>query len=140
MKSYTVGFLFDDEGKNVLLIQKSKPEWQQGKWNGIGGRIEDGEAPSDCMEREFLEKTGIEFLHWQQFAYLKDGRGWGVYFFYGKGGDRSGPPPIGREDIENFPIDELPDVLPNLRWLIPMALSMEQDRAESFEIFEIYPS
>jgi hypothetical protein len=35
---YVLGFMFDEELRNVALIRKIKPKWQEGKWNGIGGK------------------------------------------------------------------------------------------------------
>ena len=31
----------------------------QGLWNGIGGKVEEGETPLDCIVREVEEETGI---------------------------------------------------------------------------------
>ena len=36
---YVVGFYFA-QGQ-VMLIQKDRPVWQKGKWNGVGGKIDD---------------------------------------------------------------------------------------------------
>jgi 8-oxo-dGTP diphosphatase len=41
---YVLGFLFDPSQKDVVLIKKLKPEWQKGKLNGVGGKIEEGES------------------------------------------------------------------------------------------------
>ena len=43
--NYVLGFAFSKSGQMVLLIWKNKPEWQRGKMNGIGGKIELGEHP-----------------------------------------------------------------------------------------------
>ena len=59
MKHYVVGFLFSDDRKKVVLIEKTHPGWQKGKWNGIGGHIEEGELPKDAMQREFNEEAGV---------------------------------------------------------------------------------
>ena len=40
---YTLGFVFDRDLQHVLLIQKQRPAWQAGKFNGIGGKLEAGE-------------------------------------------------------------------------------------------------
>lgn len=56
MKDYVLGFAFDRRGA-VALICKARPDWQQGKWNGIGGHVEKGEIPSTAMAREFMEET-----------------------------------------------------------------------------------
>jgi 8-oxo-dGTP pyrophosphatase MutT (NUDIX family) len=73
---YVVGFLFSQDESKVLLVWKNRPAWQNGKLNGIGGKIEAGETPLQAMEREFKEETyfGALFehgsneptpLHWQ---------------------------------------------------------------------------
>lgn len=58
MTDYVVGFAFDQHG-SVALIHKERPSWQKGRWNGLGGHIEEGETGSEAMAREFLEETGM---------------------------------------------------------------------------------
>ncbi len=43
MKTMVAGFLFDESRERVVLIKKQKPEWQSGRLNGVGGKIEPGE-------------------------------------------------------------------------------------------------
>lgn len=87
MIRYVVGFLFsnpeDQYGdRRVALIRKAKPEWQKGRFNGIGGKIEEGESPAEAMAREFREETGVDdSIPWEEYASLQDGRGWVIYFF-----------------------------------------------------------
>lgn len=54
---YVVGFLFSEDESRVLLVLKNRPAWQEGKLNGVGGKIEAGETPLQAMEREFKEET-----------------------------------------------------------------------------------
>jgi 8-oxo-dGTP pyrophosphatase MutT (NUDIX family) len=56
---YVLGFALDDRG-NVALIKKTRPTWQKGRWNGIGGHREGLEQPREAMRREFLEETGVD--------------------------------------------------------------------------------
>ena len=42
---YVVGLLFSPDRNTVVLINKTKPDWQAGKLNGVGGKIEEGESP-----------------------------------------------------------------------------------------------
>ena len=130
--SYVVGFLFDVGGDNVALIRKTRPEWQRGRVNGIGGHIENGETPLMAMGREFGEEAGAEVSDWQHFCtltgtgYDHPGRqapadSWVVYFF------------TARQDVllETMTDEEVVWVprellhqykpVPNLHWLIPMA-------------------
>lgn len=62
MNRYVVGFMFDDQLQQVCMIRKNRPIWQDGKLNGIGGRIMDLECPIHAMVREFEEETGVKTL------------------------------------------------------------------------------
>jgi 8-oxo-dGTP diphosphatase len=73
-QKYALGFIFDQAGDHVLLINKMRPAWQCGKLNGIGGKVEEGETFLQAMIRECWEETGIATeargLEWQHFATL----------------------------------------------------------------------
>lgn len=58
-KDYVLGFAFDQYGA-CALIQKLRPDWQKGRWNGIGGHREPGEDGPTAMAREFREETGMD--------------------------------------------------------------------------------
>lgn len=49
------------------MIRKRRPVSQAGTFNGIGGKVEQGESPADAMVRECFEESGIETLplQWQ---------------------------------------------------------------------------
>lgn len=57
---YVVGFLFNEDRDLVVLIQRLSPFSDvKRRWNGVGGKIGDGEAPAEAMVREFREETGL---------------------------------------------------------------------------------
>ena len=60
MKNYTVAFIFTPSLDKVLLIHKISPEWQRGKLNGIGGKIEPNETNLACIIREVKEETNLQ--------------------------------------------------------------------------------
>jgi 8-oxo-dGTP diphosphatase len=73
MQQYCLGFIFLEDKSSVVLIKKSRPAWQKGKLNGIGGHVESGEDPRSAMIRECYEETGVYTgsLHkngWKSFA------------------------------------------------------------------------
>lgn len=92
MKRYVVGFLFSADGNRVVLVLKSKPAWQRGRLNGVGGKVEPSDASMrDAMIREWREETGdTSEIDWRQFCTLAsqivydpkhDQRGWEIAFF-----------------------------------------------------------
>ena len=47
----------------LMLFRDRKPDDpNEGKWLGIGGRIEEGETPDECNAREVLEETGLRLV------------------------------------------------------------------------------
>ena len=44
----------------VLLVLKDKPEFQKGRLNLVGGKVEANEAPYDAAIRELKEETGLD--------------------------------------------------------------------------------
>lgn len=143
---YVVGFVFCRG--NVLVIRKCRPEWQRGRYNGIGGKVEDLESPAFAMARECREETAgtldIPSYEWTHFATLagddrvsrfREGavaKQFRVYFF-----TTTLPyPPLNNVELATCDSDEPviwlaaevatkpPETsrcLPNLQWLIPMA-------------------
>lgn len=61
MINYVVGFAFDKAPEpSVVLIKKNKgPAYVVGKLNGVGGKMEGNENPQQAMFREFGEETGL---------------------------------------------------------------------------------
>jgi len=59
---YVLGFAFNSDISQILLIRKNRPDWQKGKYNGVGGKIldsEKGKTSNVAMVREFEEETGL---------------------------------------------------------------------------------
>ena len=124
MISYVVGFAFDGGG-NVALIRKTRPDWQKGRFNGIGGHIEALELSHAAMVREFEEETGVAIPEWDMFARLQ-GEDWSVDFYRVFEVDFTFLKTTTDEEVLVYPADQLPaEVLPNLRWLIPLARDPE---------------
>lgn len=131
VQEYACGFLFNPERTHVLLIRKRRPAWQAGRLNGLGGKIEPGETPAEAMRREFREEAGVEIASWQHALTLSgaddggSGRGWAGHFFRAFG-DLSTVRAMTDEPLEVHPARSPPDdVIPNLRWIIPLLLDDE---------------
>ena len=150
MKRYVAGFMFNSGCTHVALVEKQKPEWQKGRLNAIGGKIEkvqaddgtpgtDGlyftdEAPVAAMVREFFEETGYQTQEsdWTEFCLLSGPSGdmtgphWQVHFFFHVAGFHDIEKRLRTTTDERIivePIRHRRSRIANLEWLIPMALS-----------------
>lgn len=120
-KRYVAGFLFRDNRKEVALILKNRPEFQAGKLNGIGGKIEEKEGSDAAMEREFREETGATVKDWIFFCEINWHGGF-VHFFTSEA-----PAEITTttdEEVFWMEVDKLQNTstVDNLKWLVPMAI------------------
>lgn len=61
MNKYTLGVAADKD--SIVLIKKTKPAWQAGNYNFVGGKVEIGESFPSCMVREFFEETGVKTVN-----------------------------------------------------------------------------
>ncbi len=120
-KEYVCGFFINEFDCRVALIRKTRPMWQCGKLNGIGGKIEVGETPTQAMIREFKEEAGVKVEDWTNTVIL-DGKDFLVHFFVAFG-DVYKCRSMTDEKIEIVYYKSLPtECIANITWLIPISL------------------
>ena len=59
MEVTTLCYIEKDNKYLMLNRTKKKNDINEGKWIGVGGHIEEGESPYDCIKREIYEETGL---------------------------------------------------------------------------------
>jgi 8-oxo-dGTP diphosphatase len=132
MLEYSLGLAVDAEEKDLLVIKKTKPEWQRGKFNGIGGKLEFGETAKQCMVREFEEECGIKSQEsdWEPLIKFV-GSDYIVHVFVSTKIDIYEYQTTTEEMVTIFPLAEvlfldygIPFV-PNMRWLVNMILDTD---------------
>tara|TARA_Y100000310_G_C20333253_1_gene646252 strand:+ start:181 stop:612 length:432 start_codon:yes stop_codon:yes gene_type:complete len=130
-KKYSLGFIFTPSLDRVLLVHKLRPEWQEGKVNGIGGKREEGEDSADCMVRETTEESGLitQKEDWVLLGEIQQPAGnVDVYALMYKG-DLKDAKSAGDEKIEWFGVSQLPEnIMSNLIWLVPFAIDKLKDK------------
>ena len=56
----------EKEGSYLMLHRiKKKQDINQGKWIGLGGHLEAGESPEDCLLREIKEECGLTLTNYR---------------------------------------------------------------------------
>ena len=117
-----------DHGKTLMLHRiKKANDMHQGKWNGLGGKFEQGETPEACAIREVYEESGLVvsepqlkgFISFPQFDSEND---WYVfvYRFDGYSGELIESPEgqlawVLNEELKNLPLWEGDQIFMN--WL-----------------------
>ena len=61
MKLATLCYITDKKKNSTLMLHRIKKEndYHQGKWNGLGGKLNQGESPEECAIREIKEESGL---------------------------------------------------------------------------------
>lgn len=125
---YVCGFMFNEEKTRVALIEKKRPNYQLGRLNGIGGKVEDGESPKDAMIREFDEEADLHVTDWQHFLNI-NGENWQVAYYYNWCSNKVFEDEILAKTDEEISKVDVNDVLSgalfqiaNLPWLVECAL------------------
>lgn len=89
MNKVKIGTLCYIENDNkILLLHRIKKEndIHDGKWIGVGGKIEQGETPEECIVREVKEETGLIIKNptlngVMTFPKFQDNEDWYVFLF-----------------------------------------------------------
>ena len=65
MKMTTLCYI-EKEGKSLMLHRVTKHhDINAGKWIGVGGHVENGETPEECLLREVKEETGLRLTSYR---------------------------------------------------------------------------
>ena len=65
MEFTTLCYLEQQEQCLMLQRIKKKKDINKGKWIGVGGHVEPGESPEDCLLREVYEETGLTLTEYR---------------------------------------------------------------------------
>ena len=76
----------EQDGQYLMLHRvKKKQDANAGKWIGLGGHVESGESPDDCVVREVFEESGLRLTSFQIrgiITFCQEGRDAEYMFLY----------------------------------------------------------
>lgn len=125
MPIYVLGFAFNKTLTTVLLLHKTHPAWQAGRFNGVGGAVEFGEKPLQAMLRKFQKETGVRSQpsDWVRFTSFED-NGNTIHCFTSCSIDIRSCRSMTKEKIFFIGTKAyvFANIIPNLKQLIPQAL------------------
>lgn len=128
--THSLAFIFNQSLDRVILIQKQRPSWQKGLWNGLGGKVEPRENLLECVKREVHEESGLDISQasWYQMADMSS-QTWRVGVLATDMATNNLPPVVSAtgEDVNWFETTRLPQVVDNLIWLIPLCQNRLQN-------------
>ena len=141
---YVAGLLFDTAMTKVALIKKQHgPPCMIGKWNAIGGKCNRDingvwESADAAMYREYIEEADVS-APWTTFLVLT-GRSWQVTFYKCFSSILLEGVATKEDELVNvWPLNALPsppDLVSNLRWIIPMALTHVYEHVWVYTVHE----
>ncbi len=87
MKVATLCYV-QQNGKTLMVNVKKEGGLHEGKWNGLGGKIDEGETPEECAVREVFEESGLKIKEPKLVGVIsfpenvgKSGESWIVFVF-----------------------------------------------------------
>jgi len=122
---YVLALLFTPDRRHVALVHKTRPAWQAGRVNALGGKLHPGESATDAARREVREEAGVDVAAWEEFLVWDDAQ----YRMHAcRACDPAADAVYTAEDQAVFLAEALAlpaNVIDNLRWLVPLALDRD---------------
>jgi len=117
-----------NNSEEALLILKDRPQWQSGRLNLPGGKIEPGETPEQAARRELMEETGYECVTEPRIMGKMVDRKFIIWIL--RTVVISNAPPQGRPEETEIPqwikwttAAKDQRLLPNLRVIVPLCMT-----------------
>ena len=124
-RHFVLALLFTGDRTRLVLMHRTRPAWQAGRVNALGGKLHPGETPAAAARREVREEAGVDVPAWEEFLVWDDPQ----YRMHAlRAFDDAAAGAHTAEDQAVFLADPgalPPNVIDNLRWLVPLALDRD---------------
>ena len=125
MFSYVLALLFSADRERIVLMEKTRPAWQAGRVNALGGKLREGETAVEAARREVREEAGVDIANWEVVLVWRD-PAYTMHVVRAVGDEALQAHTAEDQRVFTSPVGDLPaNVIDNLRWLIPLALDRD---------------
>jgi len=106
-------------------MRRTRPAWQAGRVNALGGKVVEGETPADAARREVKEEAGVDVAEWAEVLVWED-REYRMHVMRAMSERASMVRTMEDQEVFLADVAALPDeVIGNVRWLVPFALDTD---------------
>jgi 8-oxo-dGTP diphosphatase len=123
--AFVLALLYSADRRQVVLMRRTRPAWQAGRANALGGKLMVGESASTAARREVREECGVDVAEWQEVLVWEDAE---YVMHVVRAVSDTALEARTQEDQEVFlaDVNALPaNVIDNLLWLVPLALDAD---------------
>ena len=123
--AFVLALLYSADGRQVVLMRRTKPAWQAGRINGLGGRLMPGESAAAAARREVREECGVDVAAWREVLVWEDAE-YVMHVLSAVSAEARAARTQEDQEVFLADVDALPpNVIDNLRWLVPLALDAD---------------
>jgi 8-oxo-dGTP diphosphatase len=124
-RAFVLALLYTMDGRHVVLMKRTRPLWQNGRVNGLGGGILEGETPAGAARREVREECGVDVPEWTEVLVWEDAE-YRMHVMRAMSSRASEARTLEDQEVFLASVDALPaNVIDNLKWLVPLALDRD---------------
>jgi 8-oxo-dGTP diphosphatase len=123
--AFVLALLYSADRREVVLMRRTRPAWQAGHVNALGGRLRLGESAAEAARREVREECGVDVAEWKEVLVWEDAE---YRMHVVRAVSERAREARTMEDQQVFlaDVNALPaNVIDNLRWLVPLALDAD---------------
>jgi 8-oxo-dGTP diphosphatase len=124
-RSFVLALLFTPDKRRVALMRRTRPAWQAGRVNALGGKLVGGESAADAARREVREEAGVDVAEWTEVLVWED-REYRMHVLRAVSDRARDVRTIEDQEVFLADVRALPDeAIDNLQWLVPLALDAD---------------
>jgi 8-oxo-dGTP diphosphatase len=123
--AFVLALLYSLDHHQVVLMRRTRPSWQAGRVNGLGGRLMPGETAAMAARREVREECGVDVAEWREVLVWEDAE-YVMHVLRGESERAREARTVEDQEVFLADVNALPNnVIDNLRWLVPLALDAD---------------